>query len=188
MTVTLAIDCMGGDHGPSVTVPAALHFMRADREARIVLVGRAEAIEQHLGTAQAEFGERLRIQRASEVVGMDEPPALAMRNKKDSSMRVSVDLVKTGEAQAAVSAGNTGALMAISRLPQDLAGHRSSGHLQHPPHLAGPDPRAGSGGQRGLLSGAPPAVRHHGCHAGGGGGAQRAPQDRKSTRLNSSHT
>ncbi|MBN9694765.1 MAG: phosphate acyltransferase PlsX [Zoogloea sp.] len=115
MTVTLAIDCMGGDHGPSVTVPAALHFMRADREARIVLVGRAEAIEPHLGTAQAEFGERLRIQRASEVVGMDEPPALAMRNKKDSSMRVSVDLVKTGEAQAAVSAGNTGALMAISR-------------------------------------------------------------------------
>ncbi len=115
MTVTLAIDCMGGDHGPSVTVPAALHFMRADREARIVLVGRAEAIEPHLGTAQAEFGERLRIQRASEVVGMDEPPALAMRNKKDSSMRVSVDLVKAGEAQAAVSAGNTGALMAISR-------------------------------------------------------------------------
>lgn len=115
MTVTLAIDCMGGDHGPSVTVPAALHFMRADREARIVLVGRAEAIEPHLGTAQAEFGERLRIQRASEVVGMDEPPALAMRSKKDSSMRVSVDLVKSGEAQAAVSAGNTGALMAISR-------------------------------------------------------------------------
>ncbi|NML24797.1 phosphate acyltransferase PlsX [Zoogloea dura] len=115
MTVTLAIDCMGGDHGPSVTVPAALHFMRADREARVVLVGRAEAIEPHLGTAQAEFGERLRIQRASEVVGMDEPPALAMRSKKDSSMRVSVDLVKSGEAQAAVSAGNTGALMAISR-------------------------------------------------------------------------
>ena len=115
MTVTLAIDCMGGDHGPSVTVPAALHFMRVDRDTRIVLVGRAEAIEPHLGTALAEFGERLRIQRASEVVGMDEAPALAMRNKKDSSMRVAVDLVKSGEAQAAVSAGNTGALMAISR-------------------------------------------------------------------------
>jgi glycerol-3-phosphate acyltransferase PlsX len=106
---------MGGDHGPSVTVPAALHFMRVDRDTRIVLVGRAEAIEPHLGTALAEFGERLRIQRASEVVGMDEAPALAMRNKKDSSMRVAVDLVKSGEAQAAVSAGNTGALMAISR-------------------------------------------------------------------------
>jgi len=115
MTVTLSIDCMGGDHGPSVTVPAALHFMRVDRDTRIVLVGRAEAIEPHLGTALAEFGERLRIQRASEVVGMDEAPALAMRNKKDSSMRVAVDLVKSGEAQAAVSAGNTGALMAISR-------------------------------------------------------------------------
>lgn len=115
MTVTLSIDCMGGDHGPSVTVPAALHFMRVDRDTRIVLVGRAEAIEPHLGTALAEFGERLRIQRASEVVGMDEAPALAMRSKKDSSMRVAVDLVKSGEAQAAVSAGNTGALMAISR-------------------------------------------------------------------------
>ena len=115
MTVTLAIDCMGGDHGPSVTVPAALHFLRADRDTRIVLVGRPEAIEPHLGTALAEFGERLRIQRASEVVGMDEPPALAMRSKKDSSMRVAVDLVKSGDAQAAVSAGNTGALMAISR-------------------------------------------------------------------------
>ena len=115
MTVTMSIDCMGGDHGPSVTVPAALHFMRVDRDTRIVLVGRAEAIEPHLGTALAEFGERLRIQRASEVVGMDEAPALAMRNKKDSSMRVAVDLVKSGEAQAAVSAGNTGALMAISR-------------------------------------------------------------------------
>ncbi len=115
MTVTLAIDSMGGDHGPSVTVPAALHFLRGDRDARIVLVGRPEAIEPHLGTALVEFGERLRIQRASEVVGMDEPPAQAMRSKKDSSMRVAVDLVKSGDAQAAVSAGNTGALMAISR-------------------------------------------------------------------------
>ncbi len=115
MTVTLAIDCMGGDHGPSVTVPAALDFLRADRDTRIVLVGRPEAIEPHIGTALAEFGERLRLQRASEVVAMDEPPALAMRNKKDSSMRVAVNLVKEGEAQAAVSAGNTGALMAISR-------------------------------------------------------------------------
>ena len=115
MTVTLAIDSMGGDHGPSVTVPAALNYMRGDRDTRIVLVGRPEAIEPHVGTAFAEFGERLRIQRASEVVGMDEPPAQAMRSKKDSSMRVAVDLVKSGEAQAAVSAGNTGALMAISR-------------------------------------------------------------------------
>lgn len=115
MTVTLAIDCMGGDHGPSVMVPAALNYMRGDRDTRIVLVGRPEAIEPHVGTAFAEFGERLRIQRASEVVGMDEPPAQAMRSKKDSSMRVAVDLVKSGEAQAAVSAGNTGALMAISR-------------------------------------------------------------------------
>jgi phosphate acyltransferase len=115
MTVTLAIDCMGGDHGPSVTVPAALDFLRGDRDARIILVGRREAIDPYLGKSVTELGDRLRIHPASEVVGMDEAPALAMRNKKDSSMRVAVDLVKSGEAQAAVSAGNTGALMAISR-------------------------------------------------------------------------
>ena len=115
MGVTIAIDCMGGDHGPVVTVPAALEFLRSHPQASAILVGREEAIAPLLGNASTEFGARIRVPAASEVVAMDDPPAIAMRNKKDSSMRVAVDLVKAGEANAAVSAGNTGALMAISR-------------------------------------------------------------------------
>ncbi|MBL8439421.1 MAG: phosphate acyltransferase PlsX [Zoogloeaceae bacterium] len=115
MGVTLAIDCMGGDHGPSVTVPAALAFLKADATANVILVGRPDAVQAQFEAARGGFGERLRFQPASEVVGMDDPPAIAMRNKKDSSMRVAIDLVKAGTASAAISAGNTGALMAISR-------------------------------------------------------------------------
>lgn len=115
MGVSIAIDCMGGDHGPSVTVPAAYAFLRSHPEARVILVGRQEALDQASKAIGAAFGERVSLQAASEVVMMDDPPAIAMRTKKDSSMRVAVDLVKSGRAQAAVSAGNTGALMAISR-------------------------------------------------------------------------
>lgn len=115
MDITVAIDCMGGDHGPHVTVPAALTFLRAQPEVNIVLVGLEDAIRIELKAHKAEIGPRLRIRHASEVVTMDESPALALRNKKNSSMRVAVDLVKTGEANACVSAGNTGALMATSR-------------------------------------------------------------------------
>ena len=115
MGVTIAIDCMGGDHGPVVTVPAALSFLRSRPAANVILVGQEEVIVPLLGAAQSEFGARLRLRPASQVVTMDDPPAIAMRNKKDSSMRVAEDLVKADEACAAVSAGNTGALMAISR-------------------------------------------------------------------------
>ena len=115
MSVTVAIDCMGGDHGPAVTVPAALSFLRSHADARVILVGKPDVLEPALGSAAGSFGERLRIHPASEVVGMDESPVVAMKNKKDSSMRVAANLVKSGDAQAAVSAGNTGALMAISR-------------------------------------------------------------------------
>jgi phosphate acyltransferase len=113
MTACVAIDCMGGDHGPSVTVPAALRFLADHPAARLILVGREDEVRLLLG-GQAGGG-RLRIVHASEVVGMDESPAVALRNKKDSSMRVAINLVKNGEADACVSAGNTGALMAISR-------------------------------------------------------------------------
>ncbi|MDP5240866.1 phosphate acyltransferase PlsX [Uliginosibacterium sp. 31-16] len=115
MPITLAIDCMGGDHGPSVTIPAAFQFLREDAQARAILVGLPEIFDETFRKAAAEFAERLIVRTASEVVGMDEAPASAMRGKKDSSMRVAIDLVKSGEACAAVSAGNTGALMAISR-------------------------------------------------------------------------
>ena len=115
MAVTLAIDAMGGDHGPTVTVPAALNFLRRDSDCAVILVGREEALRPLLGEAEGEFGTRLRLVHASEVVAMDEPIASALRGKKDSSMRVTADLVKSGEALAAVSAGNTAALMGISR-------------------------------------------------------------------------
>jgi len=115
MDITVAIDCMGGDHGPHVTVPAALEFLKANADANVVLVGLRDAIEVELKARGAAPDPRLRVHHAGEVVLMDESPALALRGKKDSSMRVAVDLVKSGEAQACVSAGNTGALMAISR-------------------------------------------------------------------------
>ncbi len=115
MDITVAIDAMGGDHGPHVTVPAALAYLNRDAEVNIVLVGLAGVIEAELQSLQASVSPRLRIQHASEVVTMDDPPALSLRNKKDSSMRIAINLVKTGEANACVSAGNTGALMAISR-------------------------------------------------------------------------
>lgn len=112
MGITIAIDCMGGDHGPNVTVPAALDFLSCNADARVILVGLEEKLRAIL---PAPVPERVAIRHASEVVAMDEPPALALRNKKDSSMRVAINLVKEGEADACISAGNTGALMAISR-------------------------------------------------------------------------
>ena len=115
MDVTIAIDCMGGDHGPSVTLPAVFHFLQGDPQASVTLVGLVGEIESEVAKHKARFGERMRFQPATEVVGMHDPVATALRVKKDSSMRVAVDLVKAGQAGAAVSAGNTGALMAISR-------------------------------------------------------------------------
>ncbi len=113
--ITVAIDVMGGDHGPHVTIPAAVKCLARDGNLNIILVGPQDAIEAELKARHAKVGPRLRIRHASEVVAMDESPALALRNKKDSSMRVAIDLVKSGEADACVSAGNTGALMATGR-------------------------------------------------------------------------
>jgi len=115
MDVTVAIDCMGGDHGAHVTVPAVLEYLERDPQSSFILVGLQERIEAELKRCDAVTGPRLRIRHASEIVEMDEQPAGALRGKKDSSMRVAVDLVKSGEALACVSAGNTGALMGISR-------------------------------------------------------------------------
>ncbi len=115
MSVTIAVDCMGGDHGPVVTFPAVVDFLRRDSDCSVILVGRDDDIRSRFETARREFGERLAFQPASEVVEMHEPVASALRSKKDSSMRVVADLVKNGRANAALSAGNTGALMAISR-------------------------------------------------------------------------
>jgi glycerol-3-phosphate acyltransferase PlsX len=103
---------MGGDHGPDVTVQAALDFVKMHDDVHVLLVG----IESRLcPLLEGVSNPRVSFRHASEIVEMDESPALAIRNKKDSSMRVAIDLVKSGEADACVSAGNTGALMAISR-------------------------------------------------------------------------
>lgn len=115
MGVTIAIDAMGGDHGVEVTVPAAVNYLKKHPEDSIIIVGLSAAIEAELGKLGFNDGARLRIHAATEVVGMDEPPQSALRNKKDSSMRVSINLVKDGTASACVSAGNTGALMATAR-------------------------------------------------------------------------
>ncbi len=113
--ITVAIDVMGGDHGPHVTVPAAIKSLARNPDLNVILVGPGDVIEAELKARRTQIGPRLIVRHASEVVAMDEAPASALRNKKDSSMRVAIDLVKSGEADACVSAGNTGALMATAR-------------------------------------------------------------------------
>jgi len=106
--VTVAVDCMGGDHGPRVTLAACHQFLKRYPHAQLLMVGLPEAL--------SSFSHpRARILPASEIVEMDDPVEVALRRKKDSSMRVAIEQVRDGHAQAAVSAGNTGALMAISR-------------------------------------------------------------------------
>lgn len=112
--LVLAVDAMSGDHGLSVAVPAALDCLRRHRKLQITLVGDQVRLREALLNAAWQPGKRLTLQHASQVVGMDEPPAKALRGKKDSSMRVAIDLVKSGAVRAAVSAGNTGALMATA--------------------------------------------------------------------------
>jgi glycerol-3-phosphate acyltransferase PlsX len=106
---------MGGDHGPSVTVPAAVSFVRSHADAHLVLVGLEAPIRAQLKKLKALDHPALSVVAATEVVAMDDPVEVALRKKKDSSMRVALNLVKDGAAQACISAGNTGALMAVSR-------------------------------------------------------------------------
>jgi len=112
--VRIAVDCMGGDHGPSITLPACQAFLAKHPDAELLLVGLPEVL------AQARGWDRCRIVEASEVVTMDDPVEVALRRKKDSSMRVAISQVKASAdapaaAHACVSAGNTGALMALAR-------------------------------------------------------------------------
>lgn len=114
-TITLALDAMGGDHGPSVVVPAALQALNRYPQLRLILVGGETAIQHHLQSASPDIRQRIDIRHTTQVVEMDDLPSHALRTKKDSSMRVAINLVKDNTAQAAVSAGNTGALMATAR-------------------------------------------------------------------------
>lgn len=111
--VTIALDAHGGDRGVEVCVPAGLAMLREHADLKLAFVGQRELIEPYLQGAGID-ASRYTLHDARQVVGMDERPADALRKKKDSSMRVAINLVKSGEADACVSAGNTGALMAIA--------------------------------------------------------------------------
>ena len=110
--ITIAVDCMGGDYGPAVTLPACAAFLASHPDAHLLLVGLPEAMAKLPASIDRA---RIQVIAASEVVTMDDPLEVALRRKRDSSMRVAINQVKDGAAQAAVSAGNTGALMAIAR-------------------------------------------------------------------------
>ncbi len=111
----IAIDAMSGDHGPGITVPASLRALEKYPELKLILVGDQEILLKELAQHGGQLSSRLEVQHASQVVGMDEPPSSALRGKKDSSMRIAINLVKDEAARACVSAGNTGALMATAR-------------------------------------------------------------------------
>lgn len=117
--MTIAIDAMGGDHGLTVVIPASVRAVRDNPDLRLLMVGDKDQITEHLKkhgiTSSHPLYKQFSIEHASEVVSMDEPPSHALRNKKDSSMRVAINCVKDGHAAACVSAGNTGALMATAR-------------------------------------------------------------------------
>lgn len=106
---------MGGDFGPSEIVPATVSVLARHENLQLILVGQQDRLREELKKLNLSESDRLQIRHAPEVVEMDESPALALRNKKQSSMRMAIEMVKDDQADACVSAGNTGALMAISR-------------------------------------------------------------------------
>jgi glycerol-3-phosphate acyltransferase PlsX len=114
-TITIAIDAMGGDHGLKVVIPACVNAVRKHANLKLLLVGDESQVKAHLKQYSSIDPTQITVVHAPEVVEMDELPSHAMRNKKASSMRIAIDLVKHGEASACVSAGNTGALMATAR-------------------------------------------------------------------------
>ena len=115
MSVTLAVDAMGGDFGVEITIPACCDFLQDHPDTKVIAIGSAQAIEQSIRNCNPNLLDRFQIMGASEIVLMDDPIEIALRRKKDSSMRVAIEQVREGKADAVISAGNTGALMAISR-------------------------------------------------------------------------
>jgi len=112
---TIALDAMGGDIGPDVVLPAAVEIHKKHPDLNLILVGQEDRLQEGLSKLGVKPDERLVIHHATQVVDMDESASSALRGKKDSSMRVALNLVKQGDADACVSAGNTGALMATGR-------------------------------------------------------------------------
>ncbi len=136
--VTIAVDAMGGDEGADICVPAAIEMLDKDRKLTIILVGDNDILQSMTGEAHSRLGDRLQIEAASQVVRMDEHPRDAVRKKKDSSMRVAINLVKEGRADACVSAGNTGALMATAKFVlKTLPGIRRPAIISTVPAIGG---------------------------------------------------
>jgi glycerol-3-phosphate acyltransferase PlsX len=136
--VTIALDAMGGDIGPDAVVPAAVKVLKRFSDLNIILVGNEDELGQKINQYNGQLNDTLHVHHASEVVGMDELPSVALRKKKDSSMRVAIDLVKEKRADACVSAGNTGALMATSRFVlKMLPGIDRPAIISHLPSLNG---------------------------------------------------
>ena len=160
--ITLSVDCMGGDHGPRVTLPACRQFLDNHADAHLLMVG--------LPASLAGFEHpRATFVAASEVVEMDDPVEIALRRKKDSSMRVAIQQVKDGRANVTVSAGNTGALMAIARyLLKTLNGIDRPAIASALPNAGRCDHRARFGCQCGLHGRAFAAVRGDGGGVGVG--------------------
>jgi glycerol-3-phosphate acyltransferase PlsX len=115
VSLTIAIDAMGGDYGPQVTIPASLDCLKSNPDLKLILVGDETVIRRQMAQGFDDYQDRVTIRHASQCVDMDEPPSKALKNKKDSSMRVAINMVHDGHADACVSAGNTGALMATAR-------------------------------------------------------------------------
>lgn len=112
---TIALDAMGGDFGPEVVIPAAVHAVKKSRDINIILVGDESRLRDYAKANDIDLDKHFEIEHASQVVEMHEDPRHAVRKKKDSSMRVAINMVQEGRAQAVVSAGNTGALMATAK-------------------------------------------------------------------------
>lgn len=115
MKLSIALDAMGGDHGPVEIIPAALHALNEHSHLHLILVGQEDVLKSALEKENAGNHDRIEIEHASELVEMHEKPSFVLRNKKNSSMRVAINMVNEGRAKACVSSGNTGALMATAR-------------------------------------------------------------------------
>ena len=176
--VTIAVDAMGGDTGAQICVPASLQLVRRRPGVRIILVGQREIIEPIIA-GSGGLPPGIEIVDARQVVAMDEPPAESLRKKKDSSMRVAIDLVRDGRANACVSAGNTGALMATGRFVlKTLPGIDRPAIMALLPTRHGAISHAGPRRQRRLYGGAAVPVRSHGFGGCGRHGIHRSATHR----------
>jgi glycerol-3-phosphate acyltransferase PlsX len=115
MSIVLSIDAMGGDRGPSVVIAACIKFLKTHHFVNLIIVGDENIIHKELGSNFTKFADRIEIIHTSELVSMDESPQSALRGKKDSSLRVAINQIKLKKADAIISSGNTGALMAIAK-------------------------------------------------------------------------